>query len=488
MAETITIAGETKSRNLFGRRTIYTGLKQITRENVADAVQAAMTIHAVNAGEIDYLWNYYRGNQPILQRVKQIRPEICNKVVVNRANEIVTFKVGYLCGEPIQYVSKSSGEDVTKSVITLNDYMDLTDKNAVDREVVEWMMVAGIGNKIVLPGIRGEEAPFRQYSLDPRTTFVCYSSQIGHEPVFGVSFTREPESEEITYGVYTADRYFELVGDKVVEERGNPLGAVPIIEYPTNHARLGAFENVVSMLDAINMVASNRIDGVEQFVQSFLKFINCDIDEEKFKALQELGGIKVRSVDGQKADVEIVTSELNQQQTQTLVDDMYQTVLDICGMPNRNGGSSTSDTGSAVIMRDGWSLAEARAKDTEILFKASENRFLKMVLRYCEGIGDLKLKQKDIDIKFTRRNYENIQSKAQVLVSMLQQPQIHPLLSFTSCGLFSDPEAAYNMSQKYYETYMAQAIAREGINREGQEKTVKQNETAEGTASPNAKE
>lgn len=34
-------------------------------------------------------------------------------------------------------------------------------------------------------------------------------------------------------------------------------------------------------------------------------------------------------------------------------------------MPNRNGNASTSDTGSAVIMRDGWSDAEARAKDSE---------------------------------------------------------------------------------------------------------------------------
>lgn len=484
--DTITIAWETKSRNLFGRRVIYTSLNEINRENVADAVHLAMTIHAVNAGEIDYLWNYYRGNQPILRREKKIRPEICNKVVVNRANEIVTFKVGYLCGEPIQYVSKNSGEEVTGGIIALNDFMDLTGKNAVDREVVEWMMIAGVGNKIVLPG--DEETPFRQYSLDPRTAFVCYSNKIGHEPVFGVSFTTDPETAETTYGVYTRDRYFEVVGDKVTVERANPLGQIPIVEYPANHARLGAFEIVVPMLDSINMVASNRIDGIEQFVQSFLKFVNCDIDEEKFKALQELGGIKVRSVEGQKADVEIVTSELNQQQTQTLVDDMYQTVLDICGMPNRNGGSSTSDTGSAVIMRDGWSLAEARAKDTEILFKASENRFLKMVLRYCEGIGDLKLKLKDIDIKFTRRNYENIQSKAQVLVSMLQQSQIHPLLSFTSCGLFSDPEAAYNMSQKYYEEYMAKTIVKEDVKMQGQEKTEKQENKAEGTAPTNAKE
>ena len=56
-------------------------------------------------------------------------------------------------------------------------------------------------------------------------------------------------------------------------------------------------------------------------------------------------------------------------------------------MPNRNGGTSTSDTGSAVIMRDGWSAAEARAKDSELMFKLSEKEFLKLVLRICSDLN-----------------------------------------------------------------------------------------------------
>ena len=81
-------------------------------------------------------------------------------------------------------------------------------------------------------------------------------------------------------------------------------------------------------------------------------------------------------------------------------------------MPNRNGGSSTSDTGAAVIMRDGWSLAEARAKDSELMFKRSEGSFLRLVLRILRDMGDVTLSLSDIDIKFTRRNYEAIHSSS----------------------------------------------------------------------------
>ena len=230
---------------------------------------------------------------------------------------------------------------------------------------------------------------------------------------------------------------------------------IPIVEYPANNARLGAFEIVIPLLDAINMTESNRIDGVEQFIQSLILFHNVDIDEEKFQALKELGGIKFKDIDAtMKAEISYLNSELNQAQTQTLMDSMYETVLTICGMPNRNGGSSTSDTGSAVIMRDGWSAAEARAKDTEPVFKKSEKEFLKLVLRICRDMGRLSLKLSALEIRFTRRNYENIAQKVTVLTQMLACKQLAPELAFTTCGAFSDPQVAYKMSLPYIEKAM----------------------------------
>lgn len=90
-----------QTRFMSGRRVIKTSVTEITQENVTDVLRKALATHELNRSEIDYLWKYYRGDQPIRHRVKDVRPEICNKIVENRANEIVSFKVGYLCGEPI---------------------------------------------------------------------------------------------------------------------------------------------------------------------------------------------------------------------------------------------------------------------------------------------------------------------------------------------------------------------------------------------------
>lgn len=446
------------TRTMHGRRVITTDVTEITAENVVAVLEEAMKLHEKNRPEIDYLWKYYKGDQPILTRTKTVRPEICNKIVENRANEIVSFKVGYLCGEPIQYVGRGTDAAVTKGVGALNEYMFLVDKPALDQEVVEWGMICGTANRMVLDNeayvSESDEAPFEMYTLDPRDSFVVYSNDVKRKRMMGVKYNTDDLGSK-TFSVYTDANYFLIKDGKVLETKVHGLGFEPIIEYPANNARLGAFEIVLPLLDAINNIESNRMDGIEQFVQAFVKFINCDISKEDFEALKDLGAIKVKSSDGQNADVDIVTNELNQQQTQTLKDDAYQAVLTICGMPNRNGGSSTSDTGSAVLLRDGWSLAESRAKDSELMFKRSEKEMLRLVLKLCGGLADLDLRLKDIDMKFTRRNYDNIQSKSQVLVSMLQQTKIHPLLAYTHCGLFSDPESAYTMSMKYYDEQMA---------------------------------
>lgn len=441
---------ETKVMN--GRRIIKTSVREITKDNVLDVLRKSLNTHVLNRNEIDYLYKYYKGDQPIRYRVKEVRPEICNRIVENRANEIVSFKVGYLCGEPIQYVSRSGKENTVKQVNILNEYMFAEDKASQDQEIVEWQMICGTAYRMVLPDDAEDldEAPFEMYTLDPRNTFIVYSSEIGNEPLMAVKYYVD-DTNVTHYSIYTKNMYYVVDGDLLVESTPHALYDIPIIEYPANNSRLGSFEIVLPLLDAMNSVASNRMDGVEQLVQAFIKFINCDISKEEYQEFLELGAIKVKSVDGQAADVGVVTTELNQTQSQTLKDDYYNAMLTICGMPNRNGSKSTSDTGAAVVLRDGWSDAEARAKDSENVFKRAEKKMLKLVLRICEDLRDSTLHLRDIDMKFTRRNYEAIQSKSQVLISMLQEPKIHPQLAFQHSGMFSDAESAYAMSMKYYE-------------------------------------
>ena len=462
------------SRLLTGRRIIYTDVDEITPENVVRVLKKAMETHSVNSGEIQYLYNYWKGTQPILGRDKEIRPEICNKVVENRANEIVSFKTSYLIGKPVQYVNRSGEDALSDDLGKFNDYMFLERKSAKDKEIVDWFHICGTAYRLTLPnknGVEHEESPFKLYTPDPRYTFVVYHNGLGHKRMMGGTYVTKDDNT-VVYSVYTDTMYYEIIDDKIVKSEAHIMGEVPIIEYPLNSARVGAFEVVLPLLDAINNVVSNRLDGIEQFIQALMILKGVDIGSEDFKKLKELGGLKI-PVDG---DVDYLVQELSQNNTQTVVDDLYQSVLTICGMPNRNGGSSTSDTGSAVIMRDGWSDAEARAQSTEDMFKESESEFLRLAIFICNTFVETNLRASAVEPRFTRRNYENIQAKSQVLTTMLSNTKVHPRLAFEYCGMFIDPELAYTESMAYYEEQQAKAVPVEG-NAEDEE----ENETKGGT-------
>lgn len=443
----------------YGRLKIYSDAKEITAANVVDEVNKAYAVHCRNQAEIRVLWEYYRGKTKILNKTKEIREEINHKINENRAYEIVKFHKGYVFGEPIQYVrrerslAKESDDVIAADINALNGYMADASKAACDNSLAEWMYVAGAGYRLTLPNKKwtadGDEAPICIYALDPMKTFVVRSTDIDEHILMAVCVA-ERENNERVFSVYTPQWYFEFTEFGALITKANTLGMIPIVEYPTENARLGVFEVALPQLDALDELQSNRMDDVVQFVNSFLGIFGGELDEETYSKLNEWKTLCLP----EGTDAKYLSATLSQSDIQTLKNDIYSAILTICGVPNRNGGSSTSDTGSAVILRDGWESAEARAKATEEIFKSSEREFLKIVLRILRDTVGTILKLSDITPHFTRRNYENIASKSQVLLAMLSSPKIHPEVAYASCGMFPDPESAYLQGMAYYEEQM----------------------------------
>lgn len=442
---------------LFGRHEIHTAVSQITRNNLLMVLNKAIAVHHMNAAEIDYLYKYMKGEQPILHRTKDIRPEICNRIVENHASEIAQFTSGYFMGEPVTYVRRGDREEAGKEVDKLNTYMWYEDKASHDKNLATWMAVCGVAYRMVLPDggeAEEDESPFELDVPDPRNTFVVYSTGFGHKRVMGAREIFHEESDgsiRTTYAVYTPDTYYEVENGAITVEKAHSLGDVPIYEYRLNLPMMGAFEPAIPLLDAINSIQSNRADGVEQFVQSFLKFKNCEIEESDVERIHQMGAIIIKSTQqGMDSDVEIVSQELNQQQTQTLVDYLYDQVLVICGMPStKKGGTSTSDTGAAVMLRDGWQQCEARARDTERLFEKSERMFLKLVLRIIRAtVADFDLSLSEVECKFTRRQHDNLLTKTQSLLHMLEAG-LAPEVAIATSGLFNDPMDVAEQSAEY---------------------------------------
>ena len=459
----------TTSIPLFGRRKILIAEQEITRANVVTVMSEVLKTHVLNYKEENYLYWYRKGKQPILDKEKVVRPEINNMVVENHAAEIVAFKNGYFLAAPACYRPKKGRKTgVETKVIELNEYLYLSGKHDADNEVVDWFHTVGVGCLLVEPD---EDTYVSVNALDPRYAAVAYYNNPKKTPALG--FRVAQVGENIVYEVYTNEKIFRISGGNAnqtyqngtfninsnskVEEEVNRIGLIPMVEYRYNSADMGAFESVISLLDAINNAQSNRMDAVQQFVNSLLVFYNCTLGEDEegnpitVDYIREVGAVFLKSVGENKADIKELSSQLNQTDQQVMVNYLYDQVLRIVGMPTTTkGGTSTSDTGTAVLLRDGWEHADACARNTEDLFKKSNRQFDKIFLRILEKSRRFKINTEDFELHFPRTETMNLYTKTQAALN-LKTLGFSPELVLAKSGISNDAVTDVANSQPYME-------------------------------------
>lgn len=439
-------------RNDYGRKVIFTNQNKIDGSNIVKELGKALPIHNQNAKEIDYLNRYYCGDQPILYREKKIRPEINNKLVLNLAYMAVETKVAEMISEPVQYNLRGTDDTKSEQVAELNSIMDSEDKSFFDISLCRWRSIAGTAYRYIgnneNHGVLMDETSFCFHTENPMTTFVVYHND--GFPAFSCQIRTDEDEQEI-YNIFTNTEFFAIKQGNIVSHGANANYAIPVIEYPNNERRLSDVEITISITDELSRMASDRANGIEGFVNSFIKFVNCEIDRETYHEMREEGAFVVKSNNGSdnKADVDLMTNELNQTESQVAVADLFDKFLVIQGIANREGNTG-GDTQGAVEMRNGWYAASLRMDICEPIFKRSEKQSLRIILNRLRIERGFSLVPSDIEIKIPRSKADNMQVKAQSL-QMLLNSGIYPPRAIKTVGLFADPEQVAQESQKRME-------------------------------------
>ncbi len=459
---------------LQGRRPIYTSEKAITRDNVLKVLEKAMSIHSVNRSEIVYLQRYEKGVQPILHRVKEVRPEINNRVVENHANEIKTFYSGYIFSKGVSYVQRAekdilgnNAERDDRKISALNEMFIEEGKTSKDQQLANDFLTVGLGYRMVLPRneIKGI-SPFHLLPLDVRNTLVIRSADVFHKRMAGVTYYRD-DDRIVHWTVYTDTEVFFIDGNnffspqfvKAVEP--NYIGIEPIIEYQCNFERMGIFERVIPLLDALNNCTSDRLNALEQFINAFIWMNNVDLDESQKEELKDKLMLLTQNIDGtNQASVQYLTADLNQQDTETLSTYLYNQILQIAGVPSREG-SASGETGVAVEYRNGWQIASTNASTIENSFEISEREMLEVAIEiikksHIEGIDMDGLMISDISVKSARSRTDNFVSKVQGIAQGIQAG-IHPKHMISISGLFPDPQQVYIDSKPFLDKWLISA-------------------------------
>ena len=372
-----------------------------------------------------------------------------------------------------QYVLRGTDDKKSDEISWLNAIMDSENKQECDIDICRWRSICGTayrfignddGNGSVL-----DESDFELSSENPMHTFVVYFPN--NKPAFSCQI-REDENGQDFYFCYTNGQWFEISEGKLRKFGINGNGAIPVIEYPNNSRRLSDIEMTIAITDAINTLSSDRINGIEQFVSSWVKFVNCEVDKDSFLSMREEGALVVKSNNGaeNKADVDVMTTELNQTEGQVVFNDLFERFLDIQGLANRGNINTGGDTQGAVNLRNGHYDAGLRTAINEPILKKSENMTIKIILNRLRISKGFTLVPSDVEIHINHNKLDNMMVKAEVL-QILLNCGIHYKRAIKVIDMFSDPEqvaieSKNRMESLYPDKIEKQEKIEEPVNKE----------------------
>lgn len=246
--------------------------------------------HQSERERLQTLKNYYLGEHDIKNRRRLSSSVSNNRLVCNHAKYIVDMIKSYLVGNPVSY-SCSDGYDIEA---VKNCYFT-QDIAHVDCELEKQMGIYGKSYEMIFADENSEP---KSVCLSPMNTFVVYGTSVAQNPLFGVHYYKRQDINGRVIGicaivcdksfVYTfendADNFSTM---KLTHREKHYFVDVPILEYRNNEEKQGDFEQVIPLIDAYNILQSDRVNDKEQFVDSFLFLTGIDIDSEQARKLRE---------------------------------------------------------------------------------------------------------------------------------------------------------------------------------------------------------
>ena len=238
-----------------------------------ESIKAAFDEWDRYATRYQKLFKYYIGEHP--------KPEDMHgdPVVSNICYYIVSAIKGYMIGNRPTY-DCAPGDTEAQEII---DLFNKQRKYKTDAEIVEDLSIFGDCVELVYLSTdsKGHTVP-KSAEFSPADAFVAYAGDVESDSVFGavryVEKAATPGTPD-TYRLYVYTREDVQVWESTGKSgpwtmTGAPVphgfGRVPLIEYTNNKARMGDFEQIISLQNAYNRLLTDRMEDKDAWVRSIL--------------------------------------------------------------------------------------------------------------------------------------------------------------------------------------------------------------------------
>ena len=477
-----------------GRKKIYTDVKEVTERNVINVLRDAILVHNEISGDCDALINFVSGIQP-LQRVKTYRSDIDIIDIDNVADEITNFKTSFNWGNPISLVQHGENDGGTKAeskaIAELNACFDAEKIRHKTQELANFVEVCGIGYTYIDVNTDYEDGDsyFKYMVLDPRNAFVVRSSYYPDQRVMMNVTFRQDNIGNKYYTIFTKDRRYEVTNALTTQKADgswdfgngnnekNPLERLPFTEWVRNVDRTGCFERQIPELNALNILASDFANDVDQNTQCIW---HCnDIEFPKEVYTDEEGNEQERIIHPSSNDwIETTTTPdgktpfvnpLHVQYDYTGMLNNYLSkralILQKCNVPSRNDNSGGS-TGIAMSDATGWTQAEVEATQQDQLkndSKLDEVKIALVAMKLCKGFkgGPLaNLKYSDVKPNIKRQKTYEMTTKINAYATAVSHGIDYKSM-LNTINLFDDPQQVARDSEETMQKFIDKTFGAE---------------------------
>lgn len=348
---------------------------------------------------------YYDGKHDILHRTLSSDLLPNNKLICNHAEYISDMAVGYVFGTPISYTGDESIEQ-------LNDIFIDIDEDSHNNELALDCSICGVGYELIY--MNNEEVPYPELAvLNPMSTFLVCDDTVKQKPMFGVTYSPKFDINDILKGyevnVYTDKEIYRYLFSDLQDKNPREIdldehyfGEVPIIEYQNNKKLKGDFEGVISLIDAYNLLQSDRVNDKEQMVDALLAVVGAslgDDQDEKVETARLLKEMKIIELD-EGGDAKWLVKGLNEQQTEILKKSLKDDIHEFSKVPCLTDENFVGNA-SGVAMKYKLLGFEQLGKTKERYFKKGLRQRLKLMAN-IENIRAKNIDVKTIDITMKR--------------------------------------------------------------------------------------
>lgn len=296
-------------------------------------------------GRYSMLEDYYLGKQAIMTRTKEDRLKN-NKVMINHAKYITDTNIGYLLGNPVEYQTTDE-YDITA---LLDAYKKQT-INDLDSEIAKDVSIFGRQYEYVYVNEKSEP---KSCEVDNRNAIIVYDDTVEHNKLFGLVYRPIYEGETFKYWdimfcdnkVIRQYKSYTRSLNQYGEDKPHMFGEVPMICYRNNPEYIGDFEPVISLIDAYNLLQSDRINDKEQLVDAILCFYGMDFTPELQEDLKESRIIAQIPSDGK---VEYLCKTLQESDVDVLRQTIENDIHKISMVPNMSDENFVGNSSGVAI-------------------------------------------------------------------------------------------------------------------------------------------